>query len=75
MVEHASGTVAFFHAMAPVLLASRVDRRLRLLLRKIHQKELAGEEEGRLTYLWLIIMVFLFMIYGLYTWRVYSFKK
>ena len=38
---------------------------------KIHQKELAGEEEGRLTYLWLIIIVLLFMLYGLYTWGVY----
>ena len=37
---------------------------------KIHQKECIGEEEGRLTHLWLIILVFLFMLYGLYTWGV-----
>ena len=42
---------------------------------KIHQKELTGEEEGRLTYLWLIILVFLFMLYGLYTWGVYPLKQ
>jgi hypothetical protein len=42
---------------------------------KITQKELKGEEEGRLSYLWLIIMMFLFMLYGLYTWGVYPFKK
>jgi hypothetical protein len=35
---------------------------------KIHQKECIGEEEGRLTYLWLIVLVFVFMLYGLYTW-------
>jgi hypothetical protein len=42
---------------------------------KIAQKELKGEEEGRLTYLWLITMVFLFMLYGLYIWGVDPFKK
>lgn len=36
---------------------------------------LKGEEECRLTYLWLVIMDFLFMLYGLYTWGVYPFKK
>jgi hypothetical protein len=34
-----------------------------------------GCERARLTYLWLIIMVFLFMLYGLYTWGVYLIKK
>jgi hypothetical protein len=48
----------------------RTDCHLCLLLAKIHQKECIGEEEGRLTYLWLIILVFLFMLYGLYTWGV-----
>jgi hypothetical protein len=42
---------------------------------KIHQKELAGEDEGRLTYLWLIILVLLFMLYGLYAWGVYPLGK
>ena len=42
---------------------------------KLTQKELKGEEVGRLTYLWLIIMVFLFMLYGLYIWGVDPFKK
>ena len=31
--------------------------------------------EGRLTYLWLIVLGFLFMLYGLYIWGVYPFKK
>jgi hypothetical protein len=75
MVEHASGTVAFFHAMAPVLIANVSTVAFVYCFTKIHQKELAGEEEGRPTYLWLIIMVFLFMLYGLYTWSVYPFKK
>ena len=42
---------------------------------KVHQQELKEEEEGRLTYLWLIVMVMLFMLYGLYAWGVYPFKK
>jgi hypothetical protein len=42
---------------------------------KIQQKELAGEEGGRLTYLWLIVLVFFFMLYGLYTWDIYPFKQ
>ncbi len=41
---------------------------------KITQKERSGEEEGRGTYLWLIILVLLFMLYGLYTWGVYPLK-
>ena len=41
----------------------------------ITQKELRGEEDGRLTYLWLIVMVLSFMLYGLDTWDVYPFKE
>src|SRR5262245_62968756 len=44
----------------------RVDRRLRLLLREIHQKELAGEEKGRLSYLWLIINGLVHALWALY---------
>ena len=33
---------------------------------KITQKELRGEEVGRLTYLWLIVMVSSFLLYELY---------
>ena len=46
MVEHASGTVAFFHAMAPVLIANVLTFAFVYFFAKIHQKELAGEEEG-----------------------------
>jgi hypothetical protein len=45
------------------------------LAMKIHQKELGGVEEGRLTSLWLTMAVFLFMLYGCYTWGVYPIKK
>ena len=53
MVEHATGTASFFKAMAPSLFAN------------ILTVTLAGVEEGRLTYLWLILVIFLFMLYGL----------
>jgi hypothetical protein len=71
MIVHATGTVAFFHAMAPVLIANVLTVAFVYCFAKIHQKELAGEEEGRLTYLWLVILVFLFMLYGLYRCGVY----
>ena len=57
--------------MAPILIANVLTVTFVYCFAKIHQKELAGEEEGRLTYLWLIVLVFLFMLYGLYTWGVY----
>ena len=72
MVENATGTVAFFQAMASVLIANLLTVAFVYSFVKIHQKELTGAEEGRLTYLWLIILVLLFMLYGLYTWGVYS---
>ena len=66
MLEHATGTASFFEAMAPILLANVLTVAFVYALSKIHQKELTGEEEGRLTYLWLISLVFLFMLYGLH---------
>jgi len=75
MLEHATGTVSFFQAMAPLLIANVLTVTLVYCFAKIHQKELAGEEEGRLTYLWLIILILLFMLYGLYAWRVYPFER
>ena len=75
MLEHATSTVSFFQAMAPLLIANVLTVTFVYCFAKIHQKELAGEEEGRLTYLWLIILVFLFMLYGLYAWGVYPFKQ
>ena len=41
----------------------------------IGQQERSGDEGGRLTYLWLIVMVFMFMLYGLYTWGVHPLDK
>ena len=64
-----SGTIAFFKAMAPVL-ANVLTVTFVYCFAKISRKELKGEDEGRLTYLWLIILVFLFMLYGLHTWGV-----
>jgi hypothetical protein len=61
--------------MAPVLTANVLTVTFVDCFVKIAQKELKGEEEGRLTYLWLITMVFLFMLYGLYIWGVDPFKK
>ena len=74
-MEHVHGTVAFFLAMAPALTANVLTVTLVYCFAKITQKELNGEEEGRLTYLWLIVLVLLFMLYGLYSWGVYPFKK
>ena len=74
-MEHAYGTVAFFQAMAPILTANVLTVAFVYCFTKIHQKELVWEEEGRLTYLWLIVLVFLFMLYGLYTWGLYPLKK
>ena len=65
-----SGTIAFFKAMAPVLIANVLTVTFVYCFAKISRKELKGEDEGRLTYLWLIILVFLFMLYGLHTWGV-----
>jgi hypothetical protein len=74
MLEHATGTVSFFQAMAPILIANVLTLAFVYSFAKIHQKELAGGE-GRLTYLWLIVLVFFFMLYGLYTWDIYPFKQ
>jgi hypothetical protein len=61
--------------MAPVLTVNVLTVRLVYCFARITQKELKGEEDGRLTYLWLIVRVFLFMLYGLYIWGVYPCKK
>jgi hypothetical protein len=61
--------------MAPVLIANVLTVAFVYSFVKIHQKEMHGEEEGRLTYLWLIIMVFLFMLFGLYAWGVHPWEK
>jgi len=61
-----SGTETFFHAMAPVLIANVLTVTFVYAFVKITQKERIGED-GRGTYLWLIVLVFLFMLYGLYT--------
>jgi hypothetical protein len=75
MVQQISGTVAFFKSMAPVLIANLLTVTFVYCFAKITQLEQKGEEEGRLTYLWLPVLVFGFMFYGLYVWGLYPFKK
>ena len=65
MVQEISGTVAFFQAMAPIPSANILTVTFVYSFVKITQNELRGEEVGRLTCLWLIVLVFLFMLYGL----------
>ena len=69
-MEHLNGTAAFFQALAPVLIGNVLTVTFVYCFAKIHQKERIREEEGRLTYLWLIVLVFLFILYGLYAWGV-----
>jgi hypothetical protein len=77
LLEHANGTASFFQAMAPVLVANMLTVAVAFVYSfvKISQKELRGEEDGRLTYLCLITLVFLFMLYGLYVWGVYPLSR
>ena len=74
-MQQVGGTGAFCKEMAPVLTANVLTVTFVYCFVKLTQKELKGEEVGRLTYLWLIIMVFLFMLYGPYIWGVDPFKK
>ena len=74
VVQQISGTVGFFKAMAPVLIANILTVTFVYCFAKIGQKEREGEEEGKLTYLWLLFLVFLFRLYGLYVWGIYPLK-
>jgi hypothetical protein len=60
-----SGTEAFFHAMAPTLTANILTVAFVYCFARIAKID---ADEGRLHYLWLILMVLLLMLYGLYTW-------
>ncbi len=64
MVQQISGTVAFFKAMAPVLIANVLTVTFVYCFAKISQKERRSQEESLLAYLWLLILVFLFMRMG-----------
>jgi len=65
-----TGNASFFNAMAPGLVANILTVVFVYSFVKISQKERSGEEEGRGTYLWLILLVFFFMLYGIYTWGI-----
>jgi hypothetical protein len=49
--------VSFFHALAPPLVANVLTVVLIYCFTMINQREKLGEE-GRLTHIWLIVMVF-----------------
>ena len=74
VLEHATGTDPSSRRWH-LLIANILTLAFVYSFAKIQQKELAGEEGGRLTYLWLIVLVFFFMLYGLYTWDIYPFKQ
>jgi hypothetical protein len=74
-LEHPTGTVSFSQAMAPNLMANILTLAFVYSFAKIQQKETRWKERGRLTYLWLIVLVFFFMLYGLYSWDIYPFKQ
>ena len=67
-------TESFFHALAPPLVANLLTVVLVYCFAMINQREKRGEE-GRLMHPWLIVVVLFLMLYGLYTWGVYPFKK
>ena len=53
--------------MAPTLIANVLTVVFVYCFAVIGQQERNGDEEGRFTYLWLIVLIFLFMLYGLYS--------
>jgi len=75
VVQQISGTVDFFKAMAPLLVANILTVTFVYCFAKISQLEKNREEKGKLTYLWLLILVFLFMLYGLYVWGIGPLSK
>ena len=75
MLEHTTGTAHFFQAMAPVLTANVLTVAFVYSFVQDHPERATWRGGGRGTYLWLIVVVNLFMLYGLYTWGVYPFKN
>ena len=65
-----SGNPSFFNALAPGLVANILTVVFVYSFVQISQKERSGEEEGRGTYLWLILLVLFFMLYGIDTWGI-----
>ena len=60
-------TQAFFHALAPALTANVLTVVFVYCFAEMGRQERSGKEEGRLTYLWPIVMILMSMLYGLYT--------
>ena len=65
-----SGNASFFNALAPDLVANILTVVFVYSFVEISQKERSGDEDGRGTYFWLILLVLLFMLYGIYTWGI-----
>lgn len=70
IVQQISENAAFFKAMAPVLTANILTVTFVYCFAKISQLEQNREDGGKLTYLWLLIVVFTFILYGLYVWGI-----
>ena len=64
-----SGAAPFFHAMAPTLTANILTVTFVYCFARIAQMERSGEE-GYGTFVWLIVLILMFALYGLYVWRV-----
>lgn len=63
-----SGNAAFFHAMAPALTANILTVTFVYCFAQVARSERRGDE-GRATHLWLIVMILMFILYGVYTWN------
>ncbi len=68
------GTVAFFKALPPMLFANVLTVTFVYCFAKISQKEL-GARRRATSPTFGSSMVFLFLLYGLYTWGVYPLKR
>jgi hypothetical protein len=73
VVQQISGTVDFFKAMSPILFANLLTVTFIYCFAKITQLEQKGEEEGT-SHLPLAARS-RFMLYGLYVWGLYPFKR
>jgi hypothetical protein len=56
--------------MAPVLMANILTVTFVYCFAKISHKKREGAEEGKLTFIWLLLLILLFMMYGMYVWDV-----
>jgi hypothetical protein len=67
-IEEVCGTTSFFKAMSPILTANILTVAFIYAFVKIHQKDVAGVEEGRSLYLGLAVFILLLVGYGFCDW-------